>query len=124
MPGQITKVGAARAYTDAVLGGPTYDIDSNPTAQTTAGELIKGSPDRVGLIIVNQGGNDVYVAISSGVSTTNGIKLTANGGSVTMDVKTDYTLPSRAWFAIANGGTSACYVIEIVRSQYTPASEA
>lgn len=116
--------GAARAYTEDQLGGPCNELESNPTVQTTVGILIGGNADRVGLVIVNQGANDVFISLSAGVSTSNGIRVGANGGSATLNVRDDFTLPSRTWYAIANGGTSAVYVLEEVRQQYTPGSEA
>lgn len=115
--------GAARAFTEVALGGPCNEIESNPTAQTAAGVLLQGNPDRVGLVMVNLGTNDVFVSLNSGVSTSNGIRIAASGGNITMDVRDDFTIPSRTWYAIANGGTSAMYILEEVRQQYTPKAE-
>lgn len=107
--------GAARAFTEAQLGGPIVETDSNPTAQTAATILIQSNGDRVGLVVINLGINDVYLALNSGVSNTNGIKLNKQGGNVAMNVRDDFTLPSRAWYAIGDGGTSQVYVLELLR---------
>ena len=107
--------GAARAFTEAQLGGPIVETDSNPTAQTAATILIQSNGDRVGLVVINLGVNDVYLALNSGVSNTNGIKLNKQGGNVAMNVRDDFTLPSRAWYAIGDGGTSQVYVLELLR---------
>lgn len=108
-------VGAARQYSAVLLGGPIHEQDSNPTCNTTATVLIDGDGDRVGLVIVNQGANNVFISIDSNVGTTNGILLGSSGGSVSMDVTRDFTLPARRWWGIASGGTSKCYVLEILR---------
>jgi hypothetical protein len=106
---------AALLFTEQELGGPCLENESNPTIDTTATTVINGSGDRVGLVMINLGSNNVYVAISSNVSPTNGILLAANGGLLTMTVRDDFTLPSRNWWGIAQGGTSSLYVLEIVR---------
>lgn len=124
IPAKISRLlGAARAYTEQVLGGPINEIESNPTQGVAAASLLLGNADRVGLLFVNLGANDVFIAISSAVATTFGIRLTANGGNASFDVTEDFTLPTRQWFGIASGGSSAVYILEVVRQQFTPASE-
>lgn len=108
-------IGAALQYAELQLGGPLVENDTNPTCGTSATVLIDGSGDRVGLVIVNLGANNVYISTDSNVSTTNGILLSANGGNISMDVVRDFTFPSRRWWGIASGGTSACFVLELVR---------
>lgn len=115
--------GAARAYTEDQLGGPCDETESNPTVQLTAGVILQGNPDRVGLVFINLGANDVYIALNSAVSATNGIKVGASGGSATLNVRDDFTLVSRTWYGIASGGTSAIYILEEIRDQYTQPSE-
>jgi len=115
--------GAARTYTDGQLGGPTLDIISNPSILVTVTSVVQNSPDRVGLIIFNTGANDIYISILATVSTTFGIRLPANTGAVTMNVRDDFTLPSQPWYAVASGGTSVITVVETVRSIYTPDTE-
>ena len=108
----IRTTGAARWWTEGQLGGPTRENESNPTCQNAPTKLVNNNPDRVGLIMINLGANDVYIALNNGVSTTNGIKLPANGGNVTMTVRDDFTLPGREWDGITNAATSAMYVLE------------
>ena len=115
--------GAARAFTEVLLGGPTIEVESNPTATNSVTVLLQANPDRVGLVFVNQGANDVFISLNAGVSTTNGIRLAASGGSITMDVRGDFTIPSRTWFAITTAGTSAMYILEVNRYGYTPPGE-
>lgn len=115
--------GAARAFTDVALGGPTTDQDSTFTVQITSGIALQGNPDRVGLLIINNGANDVFLGLTSGVAVNAGMKLPALGGNFIADVRDDFTLPSRAFYAIANGGTSSIYILEILRISYTPKAE-
>ena len=120
---QKSYVGAARAFTNVQLGGPTTELESNPTVQNTAGIILQGNPDRVGLVFINTSTVDVFIAFNSGVSSTNGIKIGANGNSVTMTVRDDFTLPTRTIYAITSSGTATVYILEVVRQIYTPDTE-
>lgn len=122
-PTKNVVTGAARRYTDAQLGGPTTDQDSSVICQTTAGIVLQGNPDRVGLLVLNLGNNDVYLALTSAAGTSFGSKLPANGGNFSCNVRDDFTLPSRTFYGLANGGTSALYFLEVIRLDYTPAGE-
>lgn len=114
---------AARTFTEQQLGGPCDEYDSNPVCQVTATVLAQGNGDRVGLIIMNLGANTVYVSLNPNPSATNGIMLPPNGGVIGMSVRDDFTLPSRQWNGIALVGVSQMYILEVVRSIYTPGGE-
>lgn len=65
--------------------------------------------------MINLGANDINVGLNSGVSSSQGILLTAQGGLISMTVRDDFTLPSREWFGRAIDAPSQVYVLEIVR---------
>jgi len=108
-------MGAARAFTNVALGGPTYEQESTITVQLTTTQLVKNNPDRVGLVIVNLGGQIVYCDITNQVSSAQGILLSASGGNFALNVRDDFTLASREWDAVATVGTSVVYILEIIR---------
>jgi len=108
-------VGAALAWSQQQLGGLLEIKESNPTATTSAAQLVENNADRVALIIFNLGANDVFIAFNSGVSSTNGIKLVANGGFVTLTLRDDYTIQSYNFWFIAAAATSSVYVFELLR---------
>ena len=114
-PTPASFFGAALAYAIQQLGGMLNEVDSNPTCQLTATKLLNGNGDRVGLIIVNAGANPVWLSFTADVSTTNGIQLAPSGGNISMNVRDDFTLPTRDWWGIATGGTSQIFIIELVR---------
>jgi len=120
---KTTFVGAARAFTDAQLGGPTTDLFSNPTVNTTPTLIAKNSPDRVGLVIFNTGANDILVGLDARVSSTFGIKLPSTTGNFGVNVRDDWTLSSHEWWGIALVGASVVTVFEVVRQIYTPEGE-
>lgn len=116
-------VGAALEYSQRVLGGLIYEVDTAPVVASVAPALtiVSNNADRVGLIIFNATVNDAFIHVNSSVSSTNGIKVVANGGIVTMNVHDDFTLPARAWYAIMPGGALNLDVIELIRVTSNPA---
>ena len=65
----------------------TTDID------TTAKEIWRQDPNRIGLLFVNLSANDVFFNIRPDVSTTNGIQLVGSGDSLVLSWKEDLILP-------------------------------
>jgi hypothetical protein len=82
--------------------------------ETTITKSLSYNPNRLGLVFVNTGGNNVYLAPSRDVSVGQGILLTANGGSMSMNILEDFELVNMEWFGIADGAASTCYVVEVV----------
>lgn len=114
-------IGAALQYSEQQLGGPVVEVDSTTSVSVTPLLLVKGNGDRVGLVMVNLGAGDVFVAPNSGVGGTVGIRLGANGGNLTMTLKDDFTLQTREWYAVCpSGGPSNVYVIDYARFAYNP----
>lgn len=111
---------AALLFTEQELGGPCVENESQVNVAATVTQLCLGAGDRVGLVFINIGTQDVYIALSASVASFNGIFLSANGGSVSLTVRDDFTLTSRAWYAVANGGMGSVYVLEVVRFRATP----
>ena len=84
------------------------------TVNTTVTKIAMNNPNRLGLIILNLGAYDIYVAPTSDVSLDKGILLTANGGGISFNLREDFMLPALSWYAIANGGASKVYVLEVI----------
>lgn len=114
IPPDQNRFGAARRYSEQVLGGPTNETDKT-VSLASAGRIVEFNPDRVGLIIVNLGSADLMVAPDSGVSSTFGVRLGANGGNTSLNVTEDFTLVAHDWWGFPLSGTVTVYVIEYVR---------
>jgi hypothetical protein len=112
-------VGAARETTQIDLGGPCTENELNVTVGTTQTSLANQNPDRVGLVLVNNGAADVLIGLTSAISSTIGIRLTANGGSATLTIRDDFTLCARQWFGISGSPGNSVYVLEIIRLRKT-----
>ena len=71
-------------------------------------------PVRLGLVFVNLSGANMYVMPDNAVSTTRGIYLAPNGGSVTLRWNDDFSLVAHEWWATAAADASAILVLETV----------
>lgn len=115
MAPQGVSKGAALELTESILGGPIQENESFVTIGTSLAVLIDGNGDRVGLVFVNQGAADVLISTRPDVSTTQGTRLSANGGSASLKVRDDFTLTGRRWYAISGGAGNVVQVIELTR---------
>lgn len=106
--------GAARWFTEKDLDGPSRSQESITAVSATAITIVPNNPDRVALVLVNQGTADVNISLIPIVSLTAGIRLAAGGGFVSMIVKDDYTVVSREWFGISITGTNNVYALETI----------
>lgn len=122
-PAPTLKFGAALTYVQNLLGYLVNEIDEVFTLQITNPTVpfIQQNGDRLGLVIVNTSTNPAFIGLSSAVGPSNqGIYLPASGGSISMDARTDFTLPTRAWWGIATGGITVIYVLEIIGVKALP----
>lgn len=110
------QYGAALRYAIEQLGGPLVEQTNVVSVDNAVKQIAIGNGERVWLTIVNIGASNVYVGITPDVSSTKGILLGASGGSATLNVRDDFTLPSREWNAICPaGGPVNVLVIEAYR---------
>jgi hypothetical protein len=107
--------GAALAYAERELGGPVAELESVVATGASPVSLCGNNPDGVELVLVNLGANPVFIGLTPQVSAAMGITLNASGGSVSMNVLNDATLPAREWFGISPAGASTIYVLRLVR---------
>lgn len=83
------------------------------TVQTTATKILNNNPDRLAVVIINLGSNPVYVSVKPDVSTSKGIRLATNGGGLILNAKDDLELVGYEFWAIADGGSSTIFVMEV-----------
>lgn len=86
-----------------------------PTVTGAAAILVlSNNPNRLGIAMINLGANPIYVGLEGDTSATKGIRLDANGGSVSMIWDEDFQTVGWAWWAISPDGASRLYVLEVV----------
>src|SRR5262245_55034864 len=99
--------GAALEFAEKTLGGPLVEVESYPSIGSTGASVAaNANGDRVGLLMMNVGATDCYVAIQALTGGQTGFFLPANGGALSLNVRDDFTLPSRNWFGRVAGGTT------------------
>lgn len=90
------------------------DPDNDGDIGTTSELLLRRDPNRAGLFIINLGSNTVLLNPGGQPATaTRGIRLDANGGSISMNWRDDFVLPTEEWHAIAITASSQIRVYAI-----------
>jgi len=109
-------MGVLRELVRKELGVDTYvKINPNLTSvSATAQKMLNNNPDRVAFVAINLGSNPIMIAPDESVSSTYGIRLDANGGSLSMYYKEDFELVGFEYWAITTTGTSTLYTIEVI----------
>jgi len=109
-------VGVAQ-YVEKELGFPTRAIENPVTDEvgTTPVEILRNNPDRFQWLVVNLSPNIVYLAFDKRVSTTRGIRLSANGGNASMHARDDGEAVTYPVWAISDVGINPIYVVEYER---------
>ena len=108
--------GAALSWVQVNLGWLVDEVESFPGIPTSAptAPFLPQNADRLALVMFNLGLNNLFVALNPNVNNTSGILLTANGGAVSLNVRDDFTLTTRAWFGISVTAPGTLYVLEII----------
>lgn len=87
------------------------DADSTVATAAAVAPAAANDPDAMTLVFVNFGAFDIFLTLAQNPVASSGIRLIANGGTVSFNVRDDFTLPARQWFASSPGGASSLYVI-------------
>lgn len=98
----------------ARLGTATNAVRNRAASSvgTTAADLLRNDPSRVSFQLVNLGAFTVFVTPLGEPSSTNGLRVEANGGALFVEWETDGEVVAWAWRGIAVGGTSALLILE------------
>lgn len=107
--------GAALEYLRQKFGGVFAELESAPSMAVATSSAVGNNPDRLGLLIMNLGSSSVTLGLKQPLVNGAGVIIAANGGAMSLNVDEDFTLVTREWFGNVSAGTSALYVLEIVR---------
>lgn len=111
----LSKCGCVAGHLARKWGGRLGERYGAPLVGVAAAELVGPDPERVALTVVNLSANTVYLSPLTDVAATAGIRLNANGGSMTINADDDGTLLSGPWHAIASGANSQVFYISVRR---------
>lgn len=103
--------GAAAEYLRDRYRGELTEREDTVTVGTTVTSVVPSDPDRLGLVIINNGTDTVWVRINENLTVDAGIRLGANGGAVSLNIDDDGMILTREWFGIStSAGMSVDYV--------------
>ena len=107
--------GAAAEYLRTRFKGELTELEATVLIGTSVGTVIDSDPDRLGLLVMSLSSNVVYIGIENNVSATNGIRLSASGGSISFNVEDDGMILTRTIYGIATGAGSSVYILSLSR---------
>ena len=81
---------------------------------TSSTGFLKNSPDRLGFLLANLGSYPIFIRPGELATTTNGLRLDANGGSAFFWWREDLQIVGWNWEAIASGGSTAIFTLDLI----------
>ncbi len=109
--------GAVLEFLQARFKGQLGHTEEEFDVGTAVVEVTHGDAERVSLTFVNLGATSLYLAPSVNVSTIHGIRLAANGGTVSMNVVADAILPALNWRCVGDGIDGVLFVLSVRRTR-------
>ena len=88
----------------------------NPAATsvgTSSVVVARRNPNRYVAVFMNIGATNIFLRPNRAATVTAGVRLAANGGSLSMDVETDFILPAQEWNAIGDSGGGVLFILFI-----------
>lgn len=79
---------------------------------TSVTRILSSNPNRVSFLVVNLSANQMFISPEPDVSSSKGIYIAPNGGSINVQWDRDFELVSQPFFAIAGAAASEVYIIE------------
>lgn len=114
--------GAAQLFVEDFVGGFFAVRERDITLTTTAQEVLRNDPERVGWLIVVTGATTAQLAFGPAPSAAASILIGGGGGTFSANVRDDFTMPTNALNGNVAAGTTTLHIVEIVRVS-APASE-
>lgn len=96
------------------FGGDFEESDGELAVGVNPVQIVANDPEACSLTIINTGSDYMYVAPNNTPSVTAGIVLTP-GGSLSLQVQYDMTLPTREWWAVAASAGQSLYYVRLRR---------
>lgn len=100
MPGAVEEL-IARDF-----GGRVAVEERTLTVTATVGEILRNDPERLGWLLVNTGSVDLEVAWTRPATGVDSIPIQANGGSLSINVREDFVLPTHSLLGRVSAGTT------------------
>lgn len=109
MPGAVEEILAAE------FSGRVAVEDFTLTVTATVGEILRNDPERLSWLLVNTGSVDLEVAWSRPATGVDSIPIQANGGSLSVNVREDFVLPTHSLLGRVSAGTTTVRLTTVRR---------
>jgi hypothetical protein len=107
--------GAAQEFIERLVGGFFVTRERDVTLTTTAAEILRNDPERVGWLIIVTGATQAQLAFNINIATATAILVPGIGGSFSANVREDFTLTTVSVYGNVAAGTTTLHIIEIIR---------
>ena len=112
--------GAAATFVANVVGGFFVTRERDVVLTTTAVEVLRNDPERVGWLISNTGTEEGLFAFNINVTAAASIHVPQLGGTFKANVREDFTLPVVSLYGAVAANTTTLHIVEIVRVSAAP----
>lgn len=112
--------GAAQQFIERMVGGFFVTRERDVTLTTTAQEVLRNDPERVGYLISVTGATEALFAFNINVTVAASIRVPGSGGTYSANVREDFMLPTVSLYGVVAAGTTTLHIIEIVRVSAPP----
>lgn len=96
------------------FGFRTFPQVSRPIVGLTKIRVLVNNPDRIYWLLINHGANIIYLSPDESLTTSDGVPIAANGGSVRQDIQGHGSAVSVQLNAISTVAGQQLYIYEII----------
>lgn len=107
--------GAVEEILGQEVGGRFAVEEFLAPVSTTVAEILRNDPERVGWLLVNTGLVELEIAWLRPATAPSAIFIPPNGGSLTVNVREDFVLPTHSLLGRVAAGTTTAFVTIIRR---------
>lgn len=112
--------GAAAELARKLYGGDLVEFEEIESVGTSVEVLLTNDPERVFMFLINLGSTTVFLRTLGVPAVNSGIRLSAQGGSLSFSADRDGPMPTKEFKAIADTAASDVYVLTLRRDRATP----
>ena len=111
----VPLTGAAANFTAIKYGGQVQHKVQVLTLGASVISMLAPDADRLGILLVNTSTDLVYVGFDEQVSSSRGIYLAPNGGSLGIQADEDMTLPTLGLYGLSSAASSDILALTLRR---------
>ena len=107
--------GAAQEFVERLVGGFFVVRETDISLAVAAVEVLRNDPERVAWLITVTGATQAQLAFNANPTTAESMHIPGSGGTLSANVREDFTLPTNALHGNVAAGTTTLHIVEVVR---------